>query len=136
MNCILQCLAATPQLTKFFFPNISSSSLPSSSSLQSYRQHINVNNKLGSKGILTTNFVNLLMNMFTNVGKYFTPTSFKKVVGSLSPGQQFATFDQQDCIEFLNFILDGLHEDLNQMLISDPEEKENYLGIDPRTRKN
>lgn len=135
MNCILQCLAATPQLTKFFFPNISSSSLPSSSSLQSYRQHINVNNKLGSKGILTTNFVNLLMNMFTNVGKYFTPTSFKKVVGSLSPGQQFATFDQQDCIEFLNFILDGLHEDLNQMLISDPEEKKTILELTPEQEK-
>lgn len=138
MNCILQCLGATPQLTKFFFPNISNSSLPSASSLQSYRQHINVNNKLGTKGILTTNFVNLLMSMFSNVGKYFTPTSFKKVVGSLSPGQQFATFDQQDCIEFLNFILDGLHEDLNQMLISDPEEKKAILELTPeqeRTRE-
>lgn len=131
MNCIIQCLGATPQLTRFFFPDISNSSFPSSSSLQSYRQHINVNNKLGSKGILTTNFVNLLVNMFSNVGKYFTPTSFKNVVGSLSPNKQFATFDQQDCIEFLNFLLDGLHEDLNQMIIDNPEEKKSILELTP-----
>lgn len=135
MNCVLQCLGATPQLTKFFFPNISSSSFSGSSSIQSYRQHINMNNKLGSKGILTTNFVSLLMNMFSNVGKHFTPANFKKVVGSLSPNQQFATFDQQDCIEFLNFILDGLHEDLNQMLISNPEEKKAILELTPEQEK-
>ncbi|KAK6462309.1 hypothetical protein DFJ63DRAFT_305946 [Scheffersomyces coipomensis] len=117
MNCILQCLGATPQLTAFFFPNFNVSGV------NSYRQHINVNNRLGTKGILTNNFVGLLADMFKSNGASFCPTNFKKVAGSLSPGQQFATFDQQDCIEFLNFILDGLHEDLNQMVISNPEEK-------------
>lgn len=129
MNCVLQCIGATPQLTSFFFP----------SSLQSsYRQHINVNNKLGSKGILTTTFVTLLTNMFTNNGKFFTPTNFKKVIGSLSPGGQFASFDQQDCIEFLNFVLDGLHEDLNQMAIRDSKEKQSIMELTPeqeRTRE-
>lgn len=133
MNCVLQCLGATPQLTKFFFPAISSTS--SNLSLQSYRQHINVNNKLGSKGMLTINFVSLLGNMFSNTGKCFTPLSFKKVMGSLSPGQQFASFDQQDCIEFLNFILDGLHEDLNQMVIEDPQEKKAITELTPEQEK-
>ncbi|KAK6454777.1 uncharacterized protein RJT20DRAFT_129362 [Scheffersomyces xylosifermentans] len=139
MNCVLQCLAATPQLTKFFFPEISdSASVSNTSGLQSYRQHINVNNKLGSKGILTTNFVTLLANMFNNNGSSFCPTNFKKVMGSLSPGGQFATFDQQDCIEFLNFILDGLHEDLNQMVIANAEEKKAITELTPeqeRTRE-
>ncbi|CUM63962.1 uncharacterized protein PRCAT00001550001 [Priceomyces carsonii] len=134
MNCVLQCLGATPQLTKFFFPNISNSMLAPSSSLMSYRQHINVNNKLGSKGILTTNFVNLLLNMFNNAGKYFTPTSFKKVVGSLSSGHQFASFDQQDCIEFLNFLLDGLHEDLNQVMLN-AEDKKSIMELTPEQEK-
>lgn len=134
MNCILQCLGATPQLTKFFFPVISTSA-SNALSLQSYRKHINVNNKLGTKGILTNNFVTLLGNMFNNTGKFFTPQSFKKVVGSLSPGQQFATYDQQDCIEFLNFILDGLHEDLNQMLIDDPLEKKAITELSPEQEK-
>lgn len=133
MNCILQCLGATPQLTRFFFPAISTSS--ANLSLQSYRQHINVNNKLGSKGILTVNFVSLLGNMFNNTGKSFKPLNFKKVVGSLSPGQEFATFDQQDCIEFLNFILDGLHEDLNQMIIDDPVEKKAIAELTPEQEK-
>lgn len=134
MNCVLQCLGATPQLTRFFFPTISTSATEGMS-LQSYRQHINVNNKLGTKGILTTNFVSLLANMFNNSGKYFTPQNFKKVVGSLSPGQQFASFDQQDCIEFLNFILDGLHEDLNQMIIDNPEEKKAITELTPEQEK-
>ncbi|KAG2732413.1 hypothetical protein G9P44_004830 [Scheffersomyces stipitis] len=134
MNCILQCLGATPPLTKFFFPGISNS-LPSSSQVQSYRQHINVNNKLGSKGIMTTNFFGLLANMFNSNGKSYSPTNFKKVMGSLSPGGQFATFDQQDCLEFLTFLLDGLHEDLNQMVISNPEEKKAISELTPEQEK-
>ncbi|CAH6720218.1 ubiquitin carboxyl-terminal hydrolase 5 [[Candida] jaroonii] len=130
MNCILQCLGATPQLTKFFFPTFPlTKNSPSVS--QSYRQHINVNNKLGTKGILTTNFVNLLMNMFGNSGGNFSPSNFKKVIGSLSPGQQFANFDQQDCIEFLNFLLDSLHEDLNQMVVADAKEKQAIMELTP-----
>lgn len=135
MNCVLQCLAATPQLTKFFFPTVSSSASASGMSLQSYRQHINLNNKLGTQGILTTNFVKLLSSMLANAGRYFTPLDFKKVAGSLSPGQQFASFDQQDCLEFLNFVLDGLHEDLNQMSSIGPEEKRLITELTPEQEK-
>lgn len=135
MNCVLQCLGATPQLTKFFFPSMSSSASPDSLSLQSYRQHINVNNNLGSKGILTTNFVGLLINMLNNSGKSYSPGEFKKVVGSLSPAKQFASFDQQDCIEFLNFLLDGLHEDLNQMVVSNAAEKKAITELSPEEEK-
>ncbi|KAK6201474.1 uncharacterized protein RJT21DRAFT_120536 [Scheffersomyces amazonensis] len=129
MNCILQCLGATPQLTGFFFPNLNGSGL------NNYRQHINVNNRLGTKGILTNNFVGLLADMFRSNGSSFCPTNFKKVAGSLSPGQQFATFDQQDCIEFLNFILDGLHEDLNQMVIVNAEDKKAVSELTPEQEK-
>lgn len=135
MNCIIQCLGATPQLTKFFFPEIGNSDISSTSGFMSYRQHINVNNSLGSKGILTTNFVTLLMNMFSNEGGYFTPTEFKRIAGSLSPGRQFATTDQQDCIEFLTFLLDTLHEDLNQMHIVDPNEKRAILELTPEQER-
>lgn len=139
MNCVLQCLGATPQLTSFFFPTLLNApkdpSSDSSAIQTSYRRHINVNNKLGSKGILTTNFVTLLTNMFSNNGKFFTPMNFKKVIGSLSPGGQFASFDQQDCLEFLNFILDGLHEDLNQMAIKDPKEKKAIMELTTEQEK-
>lgn len=135
MNCIIQCLGATPQLTKFFFPEMGNLDNTSTSSFMSYRQHINVNNSLGSKGILTTNFVTLLINMFSNEGGYFTPAEFKRIAGSLSPGKQFATTEQQDCIEFLTFLLDTLHEDLNQMHIVDPNEKRAILELTPEQER-
>lgn len=132
MNCILQCLGATPQLTKFFFPTSDSNG---TQVLQSYRQHINMKNSLGTKGIVTTTFVTLLNNMFSNSGKYFSPNSFKQTVGNLSPGHQFASFDQQDCIEFLNFILDSLHEDLNQRVIENPAERAKIMELSPEQEK-
>ncbi|KAI3404555.2 DOA4 [Candida oxycetoniae] len=123
MNCMVQCLAATRQLTSFFFPSITFN--------ESYKQHINVNNKLGTQGKLTRGFVELILNMLNKDGGVFTPSKFKRIVGELSPGKQFATYDQQDSIEFLNYLLDGLHEDLNQMAISDPKEKQKISELTP-----
>lgn len=132
MNCILQCLSSTPQLTKFFFPVGDSDR---GQSLQSYKEHINMKNQMGSKGKITVSFVKLLANMFNSSGKYFTPNSFKQTVGALSPGRQFASFDQQDCIEFLNFILDGLHEDLNQRVVENAEERAKIMDLTPEQEK-
>lgn len=132
MNCILQCLSATPQLTNFFFPVIE---VKNSESIQSYKQHINMKNHLGSKGVITTSFVKLLANMFNNNGKYFTPSLFKQTIGSLSPGGQFATGHQQDCIEFLNFILDSLHEDLNQRVVENAEERSTIMELSPEQER-
>ncbi|RCK63221.1 Ubiquitin carboxyl-terminal hydrolase 4 [Candida viswanathii] len=131
MNCVVQCLAAAPQLTSFFFPTITESF-----SDHSYRQHINSNNKLGTKGELTTSFVELILNMLNNNGKAFSPTKFKRTMGSLSPSQQFLTYDQQDCIEFLNFLLDALHEDLNNVTITDPSERKLITDLSPEQEKS
>lgn len=128
MNCMIQCLAATPQLTTFFFPSISMNG--------SYKQHINVNNKLGTQGKLTSAFVELLLNMLNNNGKVFSPSKFKKIAGECSPGRQFASCSQQDCTEFVTFLLDGLHEDLNQMPVLDPKEKKRISELTPEQEKN
>lgn len=127
MNCILQCLGATPQLTGFFFAVDTSRDKV----VKAYEKHINSTNLLGSKGVITSSFVQLLQEMFSNSGKYFTPSTFKLVVGKLSPAQQFANFDQQDCIEFLNFILDSLHEDLNQRTVLTSEERVAIMELSP-----
>lgn len=131
MNCILQCLGATPQLTKFFVPTFPDTSGNS----QSWRKHINSGNKMGTKGMVTINFVSLLMNMFANNGSSFSPLSFKKIVGSFSPGRQFDNFDQQDCIEFLTFLLDAIHEDLNQMGVATIQEKQQIMELTPEQEK-
>lgn len=132
MNCIIQSLAATPQLTEFFFLPNGELSITAATE---YKKHININNPLGTKGIITSNFVELLKNMIYNSGKYFSPKLFKKIMGSLSPGQQFENSEQQDCVEFLNFILDSLHEDLNQRAVNSAEERALIMELSPQQEK-
>lgn len=49
-------------------------------------------------------------------GSYSTvvPKEFKAVLGKFAP--QFAGYQQQDSQEFMSFLLDGIHEDLNRVL--------------------
>jgi UDP-N-acetylglucosamine 2-epimerase len=42
------------------------------------------------------------------------PRDFKNTIGEFRP--QFAGTEQQDSQEFMNFLLDGLHEDLNRIM--------------------
>ncbi|KAI5954277.1 DOA4 [Candida jiufengensis] len=119
MNCMIQCLVSTP-LTPFFFT--------------SYKQHINYKNILGTKGQVTEAFADLMLNMLKNKNGVYNPTRFKKTMGQFS--QQFKSCDQQDCIEFLNFLLDGIHEDLNQMAILDAKEKQKITELTPEQEKS
>jgi ubiquitin C-terminal hydrolase len=42
-----------------------------------------------------------------------SPTAFKDAIGQFAP--RFSGYQQQDSSELLSFLLDGLHEDLNQV---------------------
>ncbi|AQZ12312.1 DOA4 (YDR069C) and UBP5 (YER144C) [Zygosaccharomyces parabailii] len=106
MNCIIQCLLGTHELTNIFLNN-------------SYERHINLNSKLGSKGVLAKHFARLIHQMhqncalnITDKGKRVKPLQFKLACGSIN--SLFKESTQQDCQEFCQFLLDGLHEDLNQ----------------------
>lgn len=132
MNCILQCLVATPPLTKFFFKASKGNGLE----ITQFKDHINLTNRLGTKGAVTITLVNLITNMLKNLGKYFTPSDFKKIIGTYSPGRQFATAEQQDCIEFLNFILDSVHEDLNKVKFESAQDRAKLLELSPEEEKN
>ncbi|RKP31783.1 cysteine proteinase, partial [Metschnikowia bicuspidata] len=126
MNCVLQCLVATRPLTSFFFVAGPDGKVVQ---LAEYKQHINRESQLGTKGVVTLTFVKLVQSMVRNQGKYYAPTTFKDTIGSYSPGQQFATTDQHDCIEFLTFMLDALHEDLNMARPKTPRERAALLEL-------
>lgn len=106
INCIVQCLLGTHELTNIFLNN-------------SYEKHINLNSKLGSKGVLAKYFAKLVHTMhhhgsfkFNEKNKPVQPLQFKMACGSIN--SLFKESGQQDCQEFCQFLLDGLHEDLNQ----------------------
>lgn len=106
MNCIIQCLLGTIELCQIFLNN-------------SYKSHINLKSRLGSKGVLARYFSQLIHMMYQQ-GRSFrgkeedpvVPVQFKLACGSIN--SLFKDRSQQDCQEFCQFILDGLHEDLNQ----------------------
>lgn len=99
MNCILQCLEGTPQLAVPFLD-------------RSYKQYVNVKSRLGYQGRMANEFAALTLAMErAGTGGYVAPRGMKNLAGQLN--ETFAGRDQQDCQEFLVFVLDGLHEDLN-----------------------
>lgn len=103
MNAGLQCLMGTIKLVNFFLTG-------------NYRRHINMNSRLGSKGLLANEFAVLLSTLYRLTNEqtptYYNPSHFKRIIGSLN--SIFANCDQQDCAEFLTYLLDSLHEDLNE----------------------
>lgn len=107
MNCILQCLVGTHDLVRMFLDN-------------TYLNFINLDSSRGSKGLLAKSFAILVNSMhrhgaFTPPNIRTTPVQtiqFKKICGHIN--SIFSDSMQQDCQEFCQFLLDGLHEDLNQ----------------------
>ena len=51
--------------------------------------------------------------MYSGDGDRVAPRAFKRLVGDLQA--QFAGYAQHDAQELLNFLLDGLHEDVNRV---------------------
>lgn len=98
MNSILQCMNGTIPLARYFLDG-------------SYKMHINKANSLGSRGVLAEAFANVVKHLWDGQYKFISPMTFKEVSGRLN--ESFSSNDQQDSQEFLEFLLDGLHEDLN-----------------------
>ncbi|WRT70548.1 uncharacterized protein IL334_007546 [Kwoniella shivajii] len=100
MNSTLQCLSATFPFTSFFLDG-------------SYKRSINVYNPLGTKGNLANAFAELLKALWKEDYTFLSPVTFRKNI--ITFAQQFSGTDQHDSQEFLSFVLDGLHEDLNRV---------------------
>ncbi|KAF9178547.1 ubiquitin-specific protease doa4 [Haplosporangium sp. Z 767] len=97
MNSVIQCLIATPPLSRFFLDG-------------SFKRHINLRNPLGTQGRLADAFSDLIRSMWSGQSLVVSPTSFRYAIAGFAP--QFKGTEQHDSQEFLSFLLDGLHEDL------------------------
>ncbi|PFX27615.1 Ubiquitin carboxyl-terminal hydrolase 19 [Stylophora pistillata] len=100
LNSIIQCLANTRPLRDFFL-------------YEQFKEDINTENPLGTGGRLALIFADLMRNLWSGKDRSLSPYKLKGIVGEKVC--QFKGFMQQDAQEFMAFLLDGLHEDLNRV---------------------
>jgi ubiquitin C-terminal hydrolase len=101
MSAALQCLTKIPQIKDYFLNH-------------DWRQEVNAENPLGMEGKLAQVFADLTRSIWSGKDAIVTPRDFKMIIGKFH--QQFAGVLQQDSQEFLSFLMDGLHEDLNRIV--------------------
>lgn len=100
MASVIQCLANVPQLRDYFRDG-------------NYVNDINKDNVLGTGGDMANAFHFLLEQMWSGKHTAVKPSRVKDVVGERAP--QFQGYSQHDAQEFCAYILDLLHEDVNQV---------------------
>ena len=102
MNSIIQCLSNSVGLREFFLSN-------------DWERELNVKNKLGSGGKIARSFSSLMREMWEGSVEtdVISPIELKRSVSSFI--DRFEGFRQHDSQEFLLFVLDGIHEDLNRV---------------------
>ncbi|KAK6173980.1 hypothetical protein SNE40_017343 [Patella caerulea] len=99
MSCVLQCLSNTKPLLEYCVND---------------NYHLDINTTTSSmKGALMKAYVNLMNSMWKNSDTFVSPNSFKTQVQKFAP--RFMGYSQQDSQEFLRYLLEGLHEDVNRV---------------------
>ncbi|KAK7685732.1 hypothetical protein QCA50_011077 [Cerrena zonata] len=105
MNSTIQCLSATAPFATFFKDG-------------TWQREVNVFNPMGTKGRLAEAFARILREMSTSEMQTLTPIPFRRSICQYA--SQFQGTEQHDSQEFLQFLLDGLHEDLNRVTQKPP----------------
>ena len=100
MNTALQCLSNCLELRNYFL-------------FGSPNKEINKNNVLGYKGLVAYGFEYIIKKLWLDKDKVLDITKFKKAMGVCN--DRFKGLSQQDTHEFLTFLIDSLHEDLNRV---------------------
>ncbi|XP_075430564.1 ubiquitin carboxyl-terminal hydrolase 19 isoform X2 [Ascaphus truei] len=100
MNSVIQSLSNTRELRDYFQD-------------RSFESEINCNNPLGTGGRLAVSFAVLLRTLWKGTNHAIQPSKLKAIVASKA--SQFTGYAQHDAQEFMAFLLDGLHEDLNRI---------------------
>jgi len=117
MNSALQCIAHCEPLTEYFQNKL-------------YKVELNKTNPLGTRGRLPESYARLLASLFSEDGKQsITPGEFKRTLGEFAPN--FSGYKQQDSLEFLEFLMAGIHEDLNRIREKPYKERDLAVSDEP-----
>eukprot|EP00092_Neocalanus_flemingeri_P076529 GFUD01094943.1.p1 GENE.GFUD01094943.1~~GFUD01094943.1.p1 ORF type:complete len:654 (+),score=77.64 GFUD01094943.1:881-2842(+) len=100
MNSVIQCLSNTKLLTNYLLND-------------EYVRDINTSNS-SMKGSLIKAFSTVIKSLWKSNGKVVDPSSLKGAVQRFAP--RFSGYNQEDSQEFLRYLLEGLHEDVNRVL--------------------
>ncbi|KAL7520503.1 hypothetical protein ACHAWX_005225 [Stephanocyclus meneghinianus] len=102
MSSALQCMSHVTPLTRFFLSN-------------QFLTSINENNINGTGGKVAHAYATLMKDLWMG-GRQFSslsPTALKRTIELFAP--RFYGVQQKDSAEFLSYLLDALHEDLNRI---------------------
>lgn len=101
MNSVLQCLSHSRPLLEFCLD-------------RRYEKDLNTTTS-SMQGWLFRAYAELTQQMWTNASSqpYVSPTQFKNKIQKFAP--RFMGYSQQDAQEFLRYLLQGLHEDVNRV---------------------
>nr|XP_047919338.1 ubiquitin carboxyl-terminal hydrolase 2 [Anser cygnoides] len=101
MNSILQCLSNTRELRDYCLQN-------------QYLRDLNNNSRM--RTALMAEFAKLIQLLWTSSpNDSVSPSEFKTQIQRYAP--RFVGYNQQDAQEFLRFLLDGLHGEVNRVLV-------------------
>lgn len=102
MNSVIQCLSNTEELRDYFISN-------------KFKEDLNSDNVLGTGGKLAISFAVLLKHLWSGQHYSYSSAKLKSLLGDKV--SQFSGFAQQDAHEYMAFLLDTLHEDVNRIKI-------------------
>lgn len=113
MNSIIQCIASIPKLVEYFITD-------------KFMDHLTTTNRMSrGKGRIAQKFSLLLKSLKIGVGSV-TPVDFIKC---FLENSDFDPRMQHDSQEFLNWLLDTLHEDLNLNFNNPMLDLDDFKGV-------
>merc|ERR1712032_1578546 len=99
MNSVIQCLSNTKPLMNYLAQD-------------DYSREINTSSS-SMKGSLVKAFATVIKGLWKVNGRVVDPSSLKGAIQRFAP--RFSGYNHEDSQEFLRYLLDGLHEDVNRV---------------------